>query len=231
MAGKPHPTARPLWGARPGSRTAEGRARRLARLDPAALPLGTAAVQLSGLAACGHWAGAGGRAGWGSGCVCRAAPSLPAALVGPAKWPWSLAQVPTCLVTGLLFEKLKQCQDNLTSALLSGGWSRSGGGLFVQGGLWEGALGTEQIIWRVLSSQRLGGGRGKQNCSFGPGLTLHSCWTRRWPSACLGPTVCWVLGEAAGTRVTSLGGAGTGRRKPFQLFLKSEFKKKNELLG
>ena len=228
MAGKPHPTAKPLWGARPCSRPAEGRARRLARLDPAALPLGTAAVQLSGLAACGHRAGAVGRAGWGSGCVCRVAPSLPAALAGPAKWPWSRAQVPTCLLTGLLFEKLKRCQDNLTSTLLSGGWSRPGGGLFVQGGLREG---TEQIIRRVLSSQHLGGGRGKQNRTLRPGLTLHSCWTRHWPSACPGPTVCRVLGEAAGTRVTSLGGPGTGRRKPFQLLLRSEFKKKNELLG
>ena len=102
------------------------------------------AAQLSGLAVRGHQAGAGGRAGWGV-CVCRGAPSLPAALAGPAKWWWSRAQVPTCLVTGLLFEKLKQCQDKLTSVLLSGGWSRPGGGPFVQGGQWEGARGRSRL--------------------------------------------------------------------------------------
>lgn len=150
MARKPYPAAQPLWGARPCSRPAEGQAKRLARLDPVArrsLPCLLAPWPRS----CRGWPYAVTRlarvAGRGGGCmcVCRGAPSLPAALVGPAKWWWSRAQVPTCLVTGLLFEKLKRCQDNLTSVLLSGGWSRPGGGLFAQGGQWEGARGRSRL--------------------------------------------------------------------------------------
>ena len=58
------------------------------------------------------------------------------------------------------------------------------------------------------------------------GLTPRSCRHQALASACPGPTVCRLLGEAAGTRLTSPGGPGPGRRKPFQLLLKSEFKKK-----
>lgn len=151
MAGKPYPAAWPLSGARPCSRPAEGRAKRLIRLDPAARR-SLLCLLAPRPRSCRGWpravtglARVAGRGGGVCMCVCWGAPSLPAALAGPAKWQWSRAQVPTCLVTGLLFEKLKQCQDNLTSALLSGGWSRPGGGLFVQGGQWEGARGRSRL--------------------------------------------------------------------------------------
>ena len=173
--------------------------------------------------------------GWPGGvegcvCVCWGAPSLPAALSGPAKWQWSRAQVPTCLVTGLLFEKLKQCQDNLTSALLSGGWSRPGGGLFVQGGQWEGARGRSRLSGEYYPASAWAETESNRTQHLGRAKRHTAADTRCWPRACPGPTVCWELGEAAGTRLMSPGGPGPGCRKPFQLLKKSELKK-NEPLG
>lgn len=136
--GKPHPTAQPPSEERPCPWPPEGRARKSAQPGPDAEGSQLCVLALRprscrGLAVCGHRAGAGGRADWGGraggGGVCQGAsnPSLPAALAGPAKWWWNGAQVPTRLVTGLLFEKLKWCQGNLTSAFISGAWSRAGG--------------------------------------------------------------------------------------------------------
>ena len=85
--------------------------------------------------------------------------------------------MPMCLVTGLLFEKLKRCQDNLTSAFISGAWSRAGGGPSeaVCAGRPVGRRpGTEQITAKNIihpppgSRERQIAG---ENRKLGPGLT------------------------------------------------------------
>lgn len=98
--------------------------------------------------------------------VCGGAPhpSLPAVFTGPAKSWWNQAQVPMCLVTRLLFEKLKWCQENLTFAFISKAWSgrvAAQAKLFVQGGQWEGAPGRNRLQQRMSPAQCQGGGRGK----------------------------------------------------------------------
>lgn len=203
----------------PSPRRGRGRAHGLLKAGPGGLPcwilepeqhalgLGTEALQLLGAGRVQSlgwhgWPGGPGRAGRGGGGRGALHLSLPAALVGPAKSWWNQAQVPMCLVTGLLFEKLKWCQDNLTSAFISGAWSRAGGGPSetVCAGRPVGRRpGTEQITAKNIIHPELGSGERQiagENRKLGPGLTPHQLLRPGGPgqTAGPGPTMCQVLG-------------------------------------
>lgn len=135
------------------------------RWEKPALRLGTQASQLPGLAARGHWAAGAGGGGGGP------HPSLPASPAGPAKSRWNWAQVPMCLVTGLLFEKLKRCPENPTFAFVPGAWSWSGGGphrAVCAGWPVGGCPGTEQMTAENIIRPGSGGGRGGRRARAGP---------------------------------------------------------------
>lgn len=157
-------------------------------------------------------------------------PSLPAAPAGPAKSWGNWAQVPMCLVTGLLFEKLKPCQETLTSAFTSGSWSRAGGcpSEAVRAGRpVEGARGRNRPQQRLLIHPAPGR-RQKgltESGEHGPGLTPHQRPSPRGPGpgASARPTArppgpCQLLGVARYP-----GGVSRGPVKTSSFLLKSEF--------